>query len=94
MNSTGRASISLGGVELGDDVEIGANAVIDRAPSGPPVSAAEPRSTDPGAGRPMSSGGDCLLCGPWSGSPASRIGNRVVLGGQVGFPTISLWAMT
>ncbi len=76
---------SLGGVELGDDVEIGANAAIDRGTI---------RATRIGRGTKVDSlvqvghnvtvGEDCLLCGLVGIAGSARIGNRVVLGGQVG----------
>lgn len=76
---------SLGGVELGDDVEVGANTTIDRGTI---------RATRIGRGTKIDSqvqighnvvvGEDCLLCGLAGIAGSSRIGNRVVLGGQVG----------
>ncbi|MDO5705314.1 MAG: UDP-3-O-(3-hydroxymyristoyl)glucosamine N-acyltransferase [Paracoccus sp. (in: a-proteobacteria)] len=76
---------SLGGVELGDDVEIGANATIDRGTV---------RATRIGSGTKVDSlvqighnvivGQDCLLCGLVGIAGSSRIGDRVVLAGQVG----------
>lgn len=76
---------SLGGVELGDDVEIGANATIDRGTI---------RATKVGSGTKIDNlvhlghnvtvGEDCLLCGHVGIAGSSRIGNRVVLAGQCG----------
>ncbi len=76
---------SLGGVELGDDVEIGSNATIDRGTI---------RATRIGRGTKVDSlvqvghnvvvGEDCLLCGLVGIAGSARIGNRVVLGGQCG----------
>lgn len=76
---------SLGGVELGDDVEIGANATIDRGTI---------RATRIGRGTKIDNlvqvghnstvGEDCMLCGQVGVAGSARIGNRVVLGGQVG----------
>ena len=76
---------SLGGVELGDDVEVGANSTLDRGTI---------RATRIGRGTKIDSqvqvghnvvvGEDCLLCGLVGIAGSSRIGNRVVLGGQVG----------
>lgn len=76
---------SLGGVEIGDDVEIGANAAIDRGTI---------RATRIGRGTKLDNmvhighnvqvGEDCLLCGQVGIAGSSRIGNRVVLGGQCG----------
>lgn len=76
---------SLGGVEIGDDVEIGANATIDRGTI---------RATRIGerckldnmvhVGHNVQIGSDCLLCGQVGIAGSSRLGNRVVLGGQCG----------
>ncbi len=76
---------SLGAVEVGDDVEIGANATIDRGTI---------RSTKIGRGTKLDNlvhighnvevGQDCLLCGQVGIAGSARIGNRVVLGGQCG----------
>lgn len=76
---------SLGAVEIGDDVEIGANATIDRGTI---------RSTRIGAGTKLDNlvhighnvevGRDCLICGQVGIAGSSRIGDRVTLGGQCG----------
>ena len=76
---------SLGGVVLGDDVEIGANCTIDRGTI---------RATTIGRGTKLDNlvhvahnvtvGQDCLLCGMVGIAGSARIGDRVVLGGQVG----------
>lgn len=76
---------SLGSVEIGDDVEIGANATIDRGTI---------RATRIGSGSKLDNlvhvghnvtvGRDCLLCGQVGIAGSSRIGDRVVLGGQCG----------
>lgn len=76
---------SLGAVTIGDDVEIGANATIDRGTV---------RDTQIGRGTKVDClvqvghnvvvGEDCLLCGQVGIAGSTRIGNRVVLGGQVG----------
>jgi UDP-3-O-[3-hydroxymyristoyl] glucosamine N-acyltransferase len=76
---------SLGSVEIGDDVEIGANATIDRGTV---------RTTRIGSGTKLDNlvhighnvtvGRDCLLCGQVGIAGSSRIGDRVVLGGQCG----------
>lgn len=76
---------SLGGVEIGNDVEIGANATIDRGTI---------RATRIGRGTKIDNlvqvghncivGEDCMLCGLVGIAGSARIGNRVVLGGQVG----------
>ena len=76
---------SLGSVEIGDDVEIGANSSIDRGTI---------RATRIGnrtkldnlvhIGHNVEVGEDALLCGQVGIAGSTRIGNRVVLGGQVG----------
>lgn len=76
---------SLGAVTIGDDVEIGANACIDRGTI---------RDTEIGSGTKLDNlvhighnvriGRDCLLCGQVGIAGSSRIGDRVVLGGQCG----------
>ncbi len=76
---------SLGTVEIGDDVELGANATIDRGTV---------RATSVGSGTKMDNlvhighnvqvGRDCLLCGQVGIAGSSRIGDRVVLAGQCG----------
>lgn len=76
---------SLGTVEIGDDVEIGGNTVIDRGTI---------RATRIGSGTKLDNlvhighnvevGRDCLLCGQVGIAGSARIGDRVVLGGQCG----------
>lgn len=76
---------SLGAVELGDDVELGANSTIDRGTI---------RDTRVGRGTKIDNlvqighntqvGEDCLICGQVGIAGSARIGNRVVLGGKVG----------
>lgn len=76
---------SLGGVELGHDVEIGSNATIDRGTI---------RATRVGDGTKIDNlvmlghnvvvGRDCLLCSQVGIAGSSVIGDRVVLAGQVG----------
>ncbi|MEH7826890.1 UDP-3-O-(3-hydroxymyristoyl)glucosamine N-acyltransferase [Gemmobacter denitrificans] len=76
---------SLGAVTIGDDVEIGANACIDRGTI---------RDTSIGSGSKLDNlvhighnvqvGRDCLLCGQVGIAGSSRIGDRVVLAGQCG----------
>jgi UDP-3-O-[3-hydroxymyristoyl] glucosamine N-acyltransferase len=75
---------SLGGVEIGDDVEIGANSTIDRGTI---------RATRVGngtkidnlvmLGHNVSVGDDCLLCSQVGIAGSARVGNRVVLAGRV-----------
>ncbi|MBT8409339.1 MAG: UDP-3-O-(3-hydroxymyristoyl)glucosamine N-acyltransferase, partial [Alphaproteobacteria bacterium] len=76
---------SVGTVEIGDDVEIGANSTIDRGTI---------RATRIGDGTKLDNlvhlghnvevGRDSLLCGQVGIAGSSRIGDRVVLGGQCG----------
>lgn len=76
---------SLGAVEIGDDVEVGANATIDNGTI---------RNTSIGNGTKLDNlvhvghntrvGRDCLLCGQTGVSGSVDIGNSVVLGGQTG----------
>jgi UDP-3-O-[3-hydroxymyristoyl] glucosamine N-acyltransferase len=76
---------SLGGVEIGDDVELGALSAIDRGTV---------RPTEVGAGTKIDNlvqvghnvriGPDCLLCAGAAVAGSSRLGARVVLGGQSG----------
>ncbi|WP_208348438.1 UDP-3-O-(3-hydroxymyristoyl)glucosamine N-acyltransferase [Pseudaestuariivita rosea] len=76
---------SLGGVDIGDDVEIGANTAIDRGTI---------RSTKIGNGTKLDNlvhighnvqiGEDCLICGQVGMAGSSVIGNRVVMAGQCG----------
>jgi UDP-3-O-[3-hydroxymyristoyl] glucosamine N-acyltransferase len=76
---------SLGAVTIGNDVEIGANACVDRGTI---------RDTVIGDGTKLDNlvhighnvqvGRDCLLCGQVGIAGSSRIGDRVVLAGQCG----------
>ncbi|MEP3298220.1 MAG: UDP-3-O-(3-hydroxymyristoyl)glucosamine N-acyltransferase [Pseudoruegeria sp.] len=76
---------SLGGVEIGDDVEVGSNTSIDRGTI---------RATRIGSRTKIDNlvqiahncviGEDVLLCGQVGMAGSTTIGNRVILGGQVG----------
>lgn len=76
---------SLGAVTLGDDVEVGTNAAIDKGTI---------RDTVVGRGTKIDNlvhlghnvqvGEDCLICGQVGVAGSTRIGNRVVLAGQCG----------
>jgi len=76
---------SLGSVTIGNKVEIGANACIDRG-------TIRDTSIEDGTkldnlvhiGHNVSVGQDCLLCGQVGIAGSTRIGDRVVLGGQCG----------
>jgi len=85
VNSSWTRIHSLGGVEIGDDVELGANSCIDRGTI---------RATRIGNGTKLDNlvhiahnceiGDDVLLCGQVGIAGSTKIGDRVVLGGQVG----------
>lgn len=76
---------SLGGVEIGDDVELGANSCIDRGTI---------RATRIGRGCKIDNlchlahnvvlGADCLLAGQTGIAGSTVVGDRVVCGGQSG----------
>lgn len=76
---------SLGTVEIGDDVELGANTCIDRGTI---------RATRIGdrtkldnlvhIGHNVEVGADCLICGQVGIAGSTKVGDRVVFGGQVG----------
>lgn len=76
---------SLGGVVVGDDVEIGANSTVD---------AGTIRPTQIGSGTKIDNlvqvghnviiGDHCLLCAQTAVAGSAQIGNRVVLGGKSG----------
>ncbi|GGL65401.1 UDP-3-O-(3-hydroxymyristoyl)glucosamine N-acyltransferase [Wenxinia marina] len=76
---------SLGGVLLGDDVEIGANATID-AGTIRPTSIGDGTKLDNlvHVGHNVTVGRHCLLCGQVGIAGSASIGDRVVLGGQAG----------
>ncbi len=76
---------SLGGVEIGDDVEVGSSSAID---------AGTIRATSIGPGTKIDNlvhiahnvqiGRDCLFAGQVGIAGSTRIGDRVVMGGQCG----------
>ena len=76
---------SLGGVEIGDDVEVGANTTIDRGTV---------RATRIGSGSKVDNqvqighnaeiGRDCLICGQAAVGGSAKVGDRVVLAGRAG----------
>jgi len=75
----------LGGVLIGDDVDIGANTTIDRG-------AIEDTVIEDGVkldnlvqvGHNVAVGEHCILCGQVGIAGSAKIGNRVVLAGQTG----------
>jgi UDP-3-O-[3-hydroxymyristoyl] glucosamine N-acyltransferase len=85
MDGTWHRIHSLGGVEIGDNVEIGANATID---------AGTIRVTRIGNGVKLDNmvhvahnvvlGDDCLLCAQTAVAGSSVLGARVIMGGQSG----------
>ncbi|NNJ67296.1 MAG: UDP-3-O-(3-hydroxymyristoyl)glucosamine N-acyltransferase [Boseongicola sp.] len=85
VNASWTRIYSIGSVQIGDDVEIGANSTIDRGTI---------RATSIGdrtkldnlvhLGHNVSVGEDTLLCGQVGIAGSTKIGDRVVLGGQVG----------
>ncbi|MFX0544587.1 UDP-3-O-(3-hydroxymyristoyl)glucosamine N-acyltransferase [Roseovarius sp. S1116L3] len=76
---------SLGSVRLGDDVEVGANAAIDRGTIRDTVIGDRTKiDTLVMVAHNVVVGTDTLLCGLVGIAGSSRIGNNVVLAGQVG----------
>ena len=76
---------SLGGLRIGDDVEVGANTTIDRGTI---------TATEIGDGTKIDNlvhighncqiGRDCLICGQTGFAGSVKMGDRVVLGGKCG----------
>ncbi|MBZ8119410.1 UDP-3-O-(3-hydroxymyristoyl)glucosamine N-acyltransferase [Roseovarius sp. LXJ103] len=76
---------SLGSVRIGDDVEIGANAAIDRGTIRDTIIGDRTKiDTLVMVAHNVVVGTDTLLCGLVGVAGSSRIGSNVVLGGQVG----------
>ena len=76
---------SLGGVVIGDDVEIGANCTIDSGTIRPTrIGSGTKLDNLVQVGHNVIVGTDTLLCGQVGIAGSTRIGNNVVLGGQVG----------
>ncbi len=76
---------SLGTVVLGDDVEVGANATIDRGTiADTTVGNGTKLDNQVHIGHNVTVGQTCLLCGQVGIAGSTVIGDRVVLGGQVG----------
>ena len=76
---------SLGGVEIGDDVEIGACSAVD-AGTVRPTRVGDRCKIDNFVhiGHNVIIGRDCLLCGMVGVAGSAVVGNNVVLGGQAG----------
>ena len=76
---------SLGSVAIGDDVEVGANATIDRGTVADTVVGRGTKIDNlVHLGHNCRVGEDCLLCGQVGLAGSVTMGHRVVLGGQVG----------
>ena len=76
----------LGGVVIGDDVEIGANSCVDRGTlADTQVGARTKIDNLCQIGHNVSVGTDCLLAGGVAVGGSTRIGNRVSVGGLAGF---------
>ncbi|MDG4648882.1 UDP-3-O-(3-hydroxymyristoyl)glucosamine N-acyltransferase [Roseibacterium sp. SDUM158017] len=76
---------SLGSVVIGDDVEIGANAAIDRGTIADTVIGDGTKIDNlVHIGHNCRIGRDCLLCGQVGFAGSAVVGDRVVLGGQCG----------
>lgn len=76
---------SLGAVRIGDDVEVGACACIDRGTIADTVIGDGTKiDNQVQVGHNVRVGRDCLLCGQVGIAGSTVLGNRVVLGGQVG----------
>ncbi len=76
---------SLAAVEIGDDVEIGANSTIDRGTIAPTrIGSGSKIDNQVQIGHNVRVGRDCLLCGQAGIAGSSVLGDRVILGGKVG----------
>lgn len=76
---------SLGGVEIGDDVEVGANACIDRGTVADTVIGRGTKIDNlVQVGHNVRVGEDCLLCGQTGIAGSTVLGDRCVMAGQVG----------
>jgi UDP-3-O-[3-hydroxymyristoyl] glucosamine N-acyltransferase len=76
---------SLGGVTIGDDVEIGANACIDRGTVRDTVIGNRTKLDNlVHLGHNVQVGDDCLICGQVGVAGSTKIGNNCVCAGQCG----------
>lgn len=76
---------SLGAVQIGNDVEVGANSTIDRGTIRDTVIGHRTKIDNlVHIGHNVQVGQDVLLCGQVGIAGSSKIGDRVVLGGQCG----------
>lgn len=75
----------IGGVEIGDDVEIGANSAVDRGRFAPTrVGRGTKIDNLVQIGHNAEIGEHCFLCAQAGVSGSTRIGNQVVIAGQAG----------
>jgi UDP-3-O-[3-hydroxymyristoyl] glucosamine N-acyltransferase len=75
----------IGWVEIGDDVEIGANVTIDRGALGPTVIGRGTKIDNlVQIAHNVQIGEDCLIVSQVGISGSTKLGDRVILGGQVG----------
>ena len=75
----------LGGVRLGDDVEIGANSCVDRGTLEDTVVGARTKIDNLcQIGHNVTIGQDCLIAGMVGVAGSTRIGDRVLIGGSAG----------
>ena len=82
VNERVRRIGSLGRVELGDDVEVGANSCIDRSNIGATRIGARTKIDNLcQIGHNITIGEDCLISGKAGIAGSTRLGDRVVLGG-------------
>jgi len=76
---------SLGAVEIGDDVEIGANSTVDSGTIRPTrIGSGTKIDSLVQVGHNVQIGRDCLLCAQCGVAGSTVIGDHVVLGGQSG----------
>jgi len=84
-NTAYRRIHSLGGVEIGDDVEIGAGSCIDQGTIAPTrIGSGTKIDNLVQIGHNARIGETCLICGHVGLAGSVRVGDRAVLGGKVG----------
>lgn len=85
MDGTWHRIHSLGGVDIGDDVEIGANAAVDAGTiRATRISKGVKIDNFVQIGHNAVIGEDCLICGHAGVAGSSVLGARVIMGGQSG----------